>query len=62
MMAVRVLHVFEDCEAKGSLQGDISLAEQISQIGDQCLSASGVLGNGLADKTKVYYKTVFYIH
>nr|GLL46862.1 nuclear poly(A) polymerase 4-like isoform X4 [Ipomoea trifida] len=49
---LRVLHVFEDCEAKGSLQGDISLAEQISQIGDQCLSASGVLGNGLAEKTK----------
>ncbi|XP_031125822.1 nuclear poly(A) polymerase 4-like isoform X1 [Ipomoea triloba] len=35
-----------------SCRGDISLAEQISQIGDQCLSASGVLGNGLAEKTK----------
>ncbi|XP_075102425.1 nuclear poly(A) polymerase 4-like isoform X2 [Nicotiana tabacum] len=33
-------------------EGDISLADRISQLGDGCLSGNGVLGNGLAEKSQ----------
>ncbi|KAF3619375.1 Nuclear poly(A) polymerase 2 [Capsicum annuum] len=34
-------------------EGDISLADRISQLGDGCLSGNGLLGNGLAEKSQV---------
>ncbi|XP_047251303.1 nuclear poly(A) polymerase 4 isoform X5 [Capsicum annuum] len=33
-------------------EGDISLADRISQLGDGCLSGNGLLGNGLAEKSQ----------
>ncbi|XP_060208396.1 nuclear poly(A) polymerase 4-like isoform X3 [Lycium barbarum] len=33
-------------------EGDMSLTDQISQLGDGCLSGNGVLGNGLAEKSQ----------
>nr|GMC46777.1 nuclear poly(A) polymerase 4-like isoform X2 [Ipomoea batatas] len=40
-----------------SCEGNVSLGEQISRLGDGCLSASNVLGSGLPDKSQVEYKS-----